>query len=161
MMMMENTPDKKVSLKPFTLTPSDEVKESPGKNGVAFDVIIRPQLKSEKILCTRVSDASNLSPKIIEEKLKSAEKRRNSIQEKQREALALKTQKINAHKEKQQTILQKQQLEIRERLDKKMSKAEQELMKKKKELECRGLLRDERIRQANERKAEVKANGGE
>lgn len=146
--------DKKVSLKPFTLAPTDEIKEC--KNGVAFDVFIQPQTKPEKIICTRVSHAP-INSVILEEKLKSAEKRRTSRLEKQREALMMKKEKINTDLNMHQEKLKQQQLEIRARLEKKMALAEQEALKKKKDLESRGALRDERIRQVNERKAEAKS----
>jgi len=152
MMMATNTPEKAV-LKPFTLTPTNgQVKESPGKNGVAFDVLIKPPTKSEKVINKRKSESTQLNEKVLEDKLKSAEARRKSIQEKNREALMSKIEKVNADKENFEEKMRMEKEKLNTKLENKMALAElareQELLKKKKEM----LLHEEKLRRARANK---------
>jgi len=160
MMKMMNTPEK-VALKPFTLTPTDgKVKESPGKNGVAFDVLIKPPTKSVKVISKRKSD-SKLNEKVLEEKLKSAEARRKGIQEKNRVMLMKQNEKVYTDKEIHEEKCRMEKAERIAKLERKMALAEQELFKKRKELEDRALLREERLRRANKIREELQESKAE
>jgi len=161
MMTSTNTPEK-VSLKPFTLTPTDgKVKESPGKNGVAFDVLIKPPSKLVKVINKRKSDTTLLNEKVLEEKLKSAEARRlniqGNIQEKQRETIT----KTDITKETREEKLRMQRAERIAKLERKMALAEQELAKKRKEMDERKLQREERLRRVNKIREELQENKAE
>ena len=131
-----------IALNPVQLSPAAKLHESP--HGVSFDVLIKPASACKKL----VNMYSPSPSKDFDEKLRSAEKRREHMDLETQEKTRLKREKMEAAKCHVLNSIENHQKQIIAKVHKKELTVEECKINKKKELEEKRIAREQRAEEA-------------
>jgi len=131
-----------LSLSPLKLSPAPNVHQSPHGTGLAYDVLIKPP-SAKKVVTARSSPAVS-----INEKLMSAEKRKEFLKKEEEQKMRQKEERLQAARCNVMASIENYKEKTLAKVMKKEETTEEIKMRKERELEEKRLAREQRAQEA-------------